>query len=128
MKKYLPNIAGIVLGLLFLMASVTYFLKLVPTPKFPEGSPIAMFMGAFGPTGYMGFVKGCELLGGMLVAIPRTRNFGLLVLVPVIVNIVAFTVFITGAKQLLNPMMDVIIALAVYLIWVARKPIAGLAN
>ena len=131
MKKYLPNIAGIVLGLLFLMASVTYFLKLVPTPKFPEGSPIAMFMGAFGPTGYMGFVKGCELLGGLLVAIPRTRNFGLLVLVPIIVNIVAFTVFFMGAKELLNPsmaMLDVIIALAVYLIWVARKPIAGLAN
>ena len=128
MKKYLPNIAGIILGLLFLMASVTYFLKLMPEPKFPNGSHVAMFMGAFGPTGYMGFVKVCELLGGILVAIPRTRNFGLLVLVPIIVNILAFTVFITGAEQLINPMLIAVIALALYLMWVARKQVAGLLN
>ena len=65
MKKFPPIIAGIVLGLLFVMASVMFFLKLGPEPKFPEGSPVAMFMGAFGPTGYMSFVKVFELAGGI---------------------------------------------------------------
>lgn len=87
-----------------------------------------MFFGAVGPTGFMGFVKTCELLGGILVAIPRTRNFGLLLLVPVIVNIVAFTVFIAGGDGLLNPMLDAVVVLALYLTWDARKAVAGLLN
>lgn len=128
MKKLLPIIAGILLGLLFLMASVVFLLKLAPEPKLPEGSPIAQFMAAVGPTGFMSFVKVFELLGGILVAIPRTRNLGLLVLGPIIVNILAFHVFIAGPKELLNPMMLLIIALSLYLLWVERKRFAGLLN
>ena len=64
MKKYLPCIVGGILGALFLMASVKFFLGLGPKPEFPEGSPIAHFMAAFGPTGYMKFVKVFELTGG----------------------------------------------------------------
>ncbi len=128
MKKYLPIVAGALLGLLFIMASVMFLLKLAPNPKLPEGSPIALFMGAFGPTGYMTFVKIFELSGGILVAIPRTRNLGLLVLGPVIVNIVAFHIFITGGQGLLDPMLDVIVVLALYLLWVGRKAFAGLLN
>lgn len=128
MKKHLPTIAGILLGLLFLMASLMVLLKLAPIPKFPEGSPIALFMGAFGPTGYMTFVKIFELTGGILVAIPRTRNLGLLVLGPIIVNILAFHTFITHGEGLLNPMLDVIVVLALYLLWDARKKFLGLLN
>jgi len=128
MKKYLPIVAGIVLGGLFVMASVMFFLKLGPKPDFPEGSPIAHYMAAFGPTGLMHFVKVFELTGGILVAIPRTRNFGLLVLGPIIANIIAFHIFITGPKDLLNPMLDAIIVCALYLLWVGRKQFAGLLN
>ena len=73
--KYLPAIAGVLLGLLFVMSAVVVLFDLVKAPKIPEGTPMAMFMGAFGPTGYMTFIKVCELLGGILVAIPLTRNF-----------------------------------------------------
>ena len=69
-------------------------LGLGPTPEPPpEGTPPAHFFAAFGPTGYLSFVKVCEVVGGLLVAIPRTRNLGLLVLGPVIVNILAFHLF-----------------------------------
>jgi putative oxidoreductase len=128
MKKWLPTVAGIVLGLLFIMASVTYLLKLVPEPKLPEGSPIAMFMGAFGPTGYMAFVKFFELIGGVLVAIPKTRNLGLLVLGPIILNIIAFHIFVSDPKQLLNPVVIVVVVLALYLLWVARNKFIALLN
>lgn len=126
LKRYAPIAAGIVLGLLFVMASVTFLLKLVPEPDFPEGSPIALFMGAVGPTGYMTFVKFFELIGGVLVAIPRTRNLGLLVLGPILVNILAFHVFITGGQGLLDPMVLLVVALALYLLWVGRREFAGL--
>jgi putative oxidoreductase len=125
--KYLPNIAGGLLGLMFFAFGLMYFLKLVPNPPPPpEGSPMALFMGAFHPTGYLDFVKTLEVLGGVLVAIPRTRNFGLLVLGPIIVNILAFHVFITKGADLVNPILIVIVLLAIFLLWTERKAFAGL--
>ena len=126
--KHLPTIAGILLGLLFVMSSVVVLFHLVKMPPPPEGTPAAMFMGAFIPTGYMTFVKVLELTGGILVAIPRTRNFGLLILGPIIVNILAFHVFITKGDGLLNPMIIIIVLLALYLLWAGRKNFAGLRN
>ena len=129
MKKYLPIIAGIVLGLLFVMSAVVVLFNLVKMPPQPEGTPAAMFFAAFGPTGYMTFVKVFELLGGVLVMIPRLHNLGLLVLGPIIVNILAFHVFVGGGfKDLLNPMLLLIIALALYLLWVGRRNFSGLLN
>jgi uncharacterized membrane protein YphA (DoxX/SURF4 family) len=128
MKKHLPNIAGVLLGLCFLAASIPFLFKLMPEPKMPEGTPIAHFLSAFGPTGYMTFVKIFELTGGILVMIPRLRNLGLLVLGPIIVNIIAFHVFVDDPKHLLNPMMAVIVLCALYLLGKARGKFAGLLN
>lgn len=129
MKKYPPIIAGILLGLLFIMSAVTVLFNLVKMPPPPEGTPMAMFFGAFGPTGYLTFVKILELVGGILVMIPRLRNLGLLVLGPIIVNILAFHIFVGGGfKDLLDPMLLFILALALYLLWVGRKNFSGLLN
>jgi uncharacterized membrane protein YphA (DoxX/SURF4 family) len=127
MKKWPPIIAGIVLGVLFVMAAVMVLFNLVKAPPPPEGSPMAMFFGAFAPTGYLTFVKMFELVGGLFVMVPRLRNFGLLLLGPVIVNIIAFHMFLGGGfKDLLNPMLLVIIVLSLYLLWDARKKFACL--
>lgn len=126
--KYAPSIAGVLLGFLFIMSSVVVLFNLKAMPPLPEGTPAAMFMGALGPTGYMTFVKVLELIGGILVAIPRTRNFGLLVLGPILVNILAFHFFILKGAGLFNPMIIVIVVLALYLLWAGRKNFAGLLN
>lgn len=126
--KHAPLVAGILLGLLFVMSAVVVLLNLVPTPAIPEGTPMAMFLGAFGPTGYMTFIKVLELIGGILVAIPKTRNYGLLILGPILVNILAFHLFITRGEGLFSPMLIFIVALALYLLWVGRKAFAGLVN
>ena len=127
--KYAPAIAGVLLGFLFVVFSLMVLLKLVPIPPPPaDGSPIAFFMGAFGPTGYLTFVKVFELIGGILVAIPRTRNFGLLVLGPIIVNILAFHILITRGEGLFDPVLVLIVALAAFLLWSERKAFARLLH
>ena len=130
MKKWLPNVAGIVLGLLFLMASVMFFLNLGPKPTFPDGSPIAHFFAAFGPTGYLKFVKVFELIGGLLVMIPRLRNFGLLLLGPVIVNILAYHLLVDDPMGIFNIkymwMLYIIVLCALCLLWAGRKKFANL--
>lgn len=127
--KHIPNIAGGLLGLAFIAFSLMYFLKMMPDmPPPPAGSPPALFMGAIGPTGYMDFVKACELIGGILVAIPLTRNFGLLLLGPVIVNILAYHVFLTDRSHLADPPLILICVLAAYLLWSAREKFTALLN
>ena len=127
--KIASHIAAALLGLMFIAASVMVLFKLGPTPPLPpEGTPPAHFMAAFAPTGYLTFVKVLELLGGLLVIIPRTRNLGLLVLGPIIVNILAFHIFVTGGEGLWNPMLIGISVLALFLLWSERKAFAYLVT
>jgi putative oxidoreductase len=125
--KIATNIAGALLGLIFIAISLMVLLNLVHMPPPPEGSPAAMFMGALGTTGYLVFVKLCELVGGCLVIIPRTRNFGLLILGPIVVNILCFHTFITKGEGLIGPPI-VVTLLAAFLLWANRKAFANLAN
>ena len=128
--KYAPTIAGIVLGLLFIMSSVVVLFHLMPPDKMPPPptAEAGMFMGALAPTGYLTMVKIFELLGGILIAVPKTRNYGLLILGPILVNILAYHAFLAKGEGLFSPMIIVIVALALYLLWAGRKGFAGLMN
>jgi putative oxidoreductase len=125
--KIAANIAGGLLGLIFVAFSIIVLLNLVHMPPPPEGTPAALFMGALGPTGYLTLVKMCELIGGLLVAVPRTRNFGLLVLGPIVVNILAFHIFIMKGQGLLG--MPIVVALlSLFLLWAGRRSFYRLMN
>ena len=127
--KIATHIAAALLGLMFIAASVMVLFKLGPTPPAPpEGSLPAHFMAAFAPTGYLTFVKVFELIGGLLVIIPRTRNLGLLILGPIIINILAFHTFVAGGAGLADPMLLGICALALFLLWSERKAFACLVT
>jgi hypothetical protein len=127
--KYVSLVASILLGLCFLAASVPILFNLFTPPPMPEGTPAAHFMAAFFPTGYVKFVKTFEFVGALLVMIPRLRNLGLLVLGPVIVNILAFHIFVDDdPKHLLNPMIIVIVITSLYLVWDARKKFSALVS
>jgi putative oxidoreductase len=116
--KIAAHIAATLLGLMFVFSSVTVLFKLMPMPPPPPAdTPPGQFMAAFGPTGYLTFVKVFELLGGLLVLIPRTRNLGLLVLGPIIINILAFHIFVMGGQGVASPMLIGICVLALFLLW-----------
>lgn len=124
------HIAAVLLGGLFITFGLDHFFNFIPKPGGmpPEGSPPAMFFGAIATTGFLSFVKTCEILGGALVLLPKTRNFGLLVLGPIIVNILAFHVFIGDPAKLLDPVVMLVSLLAAFLLFVGHKKFAGLLN
>ena len=125
--KIAANIAGGLLGFIFVALSLMVLLGLAPKPPMQEGSPPALFMEALVPTGYLTFVKLCELIGGCLVAIPKTRNFGLLFLGPIVLNILAFHILLAKGNGLFGPPLLVAV-LAAFLLWAGRKSFAGLMN
>jgi putative oxidoreductase len=83
------------LALIFFVFGLAYFLKLIPTPEI-QGD-ILTFMNLFESGGYMKAVKAFEVLGGLLLFIPRTRGIGLCIITPIVVNIILFE--LTIAKQ-----------------------------
>lgn len=121
--KIVYHAVAILLGLLFVFAGVSYFLIEPPAP--PEGSAIAHFSAAFMDTGYMTFVKVLEIAGGLLLLVPRTRVAGLLILLPILVNIVAFHAFVTKGEGLVGIPLVALLAGA-FLAWRHRRGVAAL--
>lgn len=120
--KYAPNIAAGLLGLGFVVFGLNHFLNFIPMGDPPaEGSPPALFFGAIYATGFLSFVKILEILGGILVAIPKTRNIGLLVLGPIVVNILAYNIFIAGGTAVFAPPVILFSALAAFVLWTKRE-------
>lgn len=126
--KYVTHIAAGSLGLVFVVFGLNFFLKFIPIPSPPDGSPPAMFLGAMFMTGYLGFVKVLEILGGVLVAIPKTRNIGLLVLGPIIVNVLAFHIFLTKGAGLTDPVVILVTILPLFLLWTKRAKFIALLD
>ncbi len=126
MTRLLANIAGALLGLSFLAFGLMILLGVGPPPEpAPEGSAMAHFFAAFGPTGYLKFVKVFEVLGGLLVAIPRTRCLGLLVLGPILINILAFHLFVAGDGAT-DPVVLILCGIALFLLFAERTAFLGL--
>ena len=125
--KIATNIVGILLGFVFVAGGLFFFFGTLPPPP-PADSLPGKFMAAFAPTGYMAFVKVCEILGGVLVAVPKTRNLGLLILGPILINILCFHSFVMNGADLFSPVIVILVVAALFLLWVERRAFAGLVN
>ena len=125
--KHATNIVGVLLGFVFVAGGLFFFFGTLPPPP-PADSLPGKFMAAFGPTGYMTFVKICEILGGTLVAVPKTRNLGLLILGPILINILCFHGFVMNGEGLFSPVIVTLVLAALFLLWAGRHAFAGLVN
>ena len=127
LMKLATNIVGGLLGLAFIAFSLLYFFGPTPPTPPPDSLP-GKFMVAFGPTGYLAFVKVLELLGGALAVVPKTRNLGLLILGPIIINILCFHGFVMKGEGLFSPVIIVITLAALFLLWTERRAFGGLVR
>jgi uncharacterized membrane protein YphA (DoxX/SURF4 family) len=124
--KIATRIAGGLLGALFVVIGSNFFLNFIPLPPPPPAdSPAGMFMGAAMGTGFLAFVKTFEIIGGLLVAIPRTRAIGLMILTPIVVNILAFHIFILK-EGVFDPPVVAVTLLTAFLLFSHRSGIFDL--
>lgn len=111
MKLSLQNILSGILGLLLIVFGLNKFLGFIPVE--PPADPTAQqFMGMMFGSYLFAAVAITEIIGGILIAIPKTRFTGWLLLLPVIFNIVAFHIahdFIGNGIWLLPTILFVII-------------------
>jgi len=121
MKTKVTLVARILLGLIFLVFGANGFFHFLPQP--PMSGPPADFIGALLATGYLfPLLKGTEVVVGALLLSGRLVPLALTVLAPVVVNIVAFHLFL-APSGLAVPL--VVVALGVFLAWSYRSAFSG---
>ncbi|WP_257455556.1 DoxX family protein [Archangium lipolyticum] len=119
LTRHLPTAARLLMGLLFFVFGLNGFLNFVPPPTTPIPEGALAFAGALGKTGYMfPLIKGTEVLVGVLLLANRFVPLALALIAPVIVNIVAYHVFLAPDG---TGMTLFILALEIYLAWSYRS-------
>jgi len=115
-------VARLLLGLVFLIFGLNGLLHFMPNP--PEPPPAGAFFGALAGTGYMfALIFGTQIIGGALLILGVAVPFALVILAPVIVNIIAFHLFLAPAGL---PVAIVVAALEVIRAWHYRAVLAPL--
>lgn len=123
--KYIPLIARYLLGVLFVIFSLNFWLHFIPIPSPAEGSLASGFIGALYGSGFLAVVKVFELLGGLLLLSGRYVNLALAVLGPIVVVIVLYHLLILEGGY---PMAGLLGTLAIVALSGRREFITSLVS
>jgi uncharacterized membrane protein YphA (DoxX/SURF4 family) len=92
-RKIIPTAARLFLGLAFTVFGLNFFLHFMPTPPAPPRG--AAFAAALFASGYLfPLLNATEVVAGLLLLGNRFVPLALAVLAPIVVNIVAFHLFL----------------------------------
>lgn len=117
--RHLPTVARFLMGLTFFVSGLNGFLNFIPQPSKPMPEGVMAFIGALMKTGYMfPLIAGTQVVVGALLLSNRFVPLALALIAPVVVNIVAFHVFLEPSGLAIAV---VVLALEIYLAWAYRK-------
>ena len=122
MKKSIKSIILFILtllfGIMFINAGLDKFLHYMPMPKEMPEKMLKAFA-AFMEIGWlMPLVGIAELIGGLLIIIPKTRALGALIILPVMVGIV-LTNIVQDSRGL--PLVAILSAILVWIMFENRE-------
>jgi uncharacterized membrane protein YphA (DoxX/SURF4 family) len=120
--KIATIIVRTLLGLIFVVFGSNAFLHFIPMPPPPAGLA-GDFSKALFMSHYFYVVAVVQVAGGLIVLSGRFTALGLTLLVPVIVNILCFHIFLNHEGWQLA---SVVAALALFLLWQNRTAFAGI--
>jgi len=118
-RRCLPAIARILMGLLFFVFGLNGFLNFIPQPKTPMPADALSLFGAFMKSGYMiPLIFATQLAVGTMLLANRFVPLALALIAPVIVNIIAFHLFLDPSGIAPGA---VVLILEAYLVWANRR-------
>ncbi|MEZ4793965.1 MAG: DoxX family protein [Flavobacteriaceae bacterium] len=123
MKKKILFILCLLFGLMFINAGLNKFFNYMPAPDdIPEN--MIQLMGAIDQFGWlMPLIGLVEVLGGILIILPKTRALGAIVIFPIMVGIM-LTHLINSQMGL--PIASVLFVILLWALYENRKKYAGL--
>jgi uncharacterized membrane protein YphA (DoxX/SURF4 family) len=121
--RYGATGARVLLGLVFFVCGLNGFLNFIPPPSAPMPDRAMAFVVAMIGTGYLfPLVAGTQVLAGALLLANRFVPLALILLAPVIVNIMAYHVFLDPNGMVIAL---VVLALESLLLWSHRAAYRG---
>ena len=121
--KHTTTIARVLLGVLYLIFGLDYFLRVSPYQPAHTGAPEALKAGLIG-TGYIyPMMKSMQVLGGLSLIINRYAPFSAVVLFPISLNVFLFHTILVPSGWLMGVLL---LAPNIYLGYAYRKYYAGL--
>jgi putative oxidoreductase len=84
----------VLMGLLFINGGLNKFFNYMPPPDNLPEPMVKDFMAIMEISWLMPLIGAAEILGGLLIIIPKTRALGTLVLFPVVVGILLTHIFV----------------------------------
>ena len=121
--KIATIIARILLGLMFVIFGLNFFLNFIPMPPPPPGLAGDYFK-VFAASGYMYVVGAMQLITGLLLLIGRFVPLALTILAAMIFNIWTFHILMN--PEGLFPMAILAMVLELFLVWSYRDRFAGI--
>lgn len=117
--RRLTTVARILQGLVFFVFGLNGFLQFIPPPTTPMPETAMAFFGGLMQTGYMlPLIAGTQVLVGALLLVNRFVPLALVLIAPVIVNIVAFHIFLEPSGLVIAL---IVLALELHLAWSYRN-------
>ena len=130
--KFVRNLPVYLLGLLFAVFSLQFFLMMYAGGAMPTMSPMAeQYMTVLFMSGFVWILKVLELIIGIMFFIPRTRSLALILIAPIVVNIVlaellivqgSFGEMVPGLIALVCTIIGIVQRKAVYMPIIAKQP------
>jgi hypothetical protein len=114
MKK-ISCIAALLLGLAFIAFGLNFWLHFLPAKAAPAPES---FVGLMYASGYLAVIKALEVLGGVLLILPRTRVLGLFLVGAILFNIACVHQFFFGGLK--DPTVIGLIVLTLLVAWSKR--------
>jgi putative oxidoreductase len=124
MKTKLPTVARLLLGLIYVVFSVSGLLNLLPQPSMSDKA--MGFIGGLASSGYfLPVLAATEIIGGLLLLTGVAAPLALLILAPVTLHIFLFHAFLTpGWHNLVLPLcMGVLHLTAASVYWRMYRPL-----
>lgn len=111
MKKKILFVVCLLFGLMFINAGLNKFFNYMPVPKDMPKSAMDMFGALMQIKWLMPLIGIAEIVGGILVIIPRTRALGAIIIFPVMVGILLTALSLSSG-------LPMVLVLFVILIWI----------
>ena len=122
--KWLALILRILVGVPMVVFGVNYFAPFIPLDMKNTPEQAQQMMGILIASKWMVVVKLCEIVGGVMVLVGRFVPLGLVILVPVTVNIAIWDAVIL--KYSMPPLGTVLLVLEIVLIYLYRSQFESL--
>lgn len=114
MKNKILFILALLFGLMFINAGLNKFLNYMPPPEEMPEALMNDFQAMMEISWLMPLIAIAELIGGILIIIPRTRALGALIILPVMVGILLVNTVVETSGFVIAFVLAVILGWIMY--------------